>query len=235
MPKLHGKLTKVYVNGVDVSTYFNNADTPQTADAAESSGFNSEDKTYVSGMKSGTMRLQGHYDNAPTGHEKTFFDALGGAANPIVSIVMRDLVEARGWTAEALETGIAVSAPIGGVVAMNVDFQSTDGIKAMRTIQTGNLATDGAATAEYNGGADTSYGMTAVLHALSNVGGTPVFTIEDSANGSSGWATVLTFASFTAAGEAQIVEITGTVKPFLRPSVAGGSANVYIGVNQPIG
>lgn len=90
-----------------------------------------------------------------------------------------------------------------------------------------------AVTADGNGTArdltaSSSNGGVAHLHVTAFSGLTSNdITIEDSANGTTGWATIVTFAQYTAIGS-QRVAITGTVRQYLRvvDNVTGtGSTN----------
>jgi hypothetical protein len=78
-----------------------------------------------------------------------------------------------------------------------------------------------AETADGNGaavdqGAQTTTGGIAHLHVTGmSASDSIVVTIEDSANGSTGWATVGTFASKAAVGAERIV-IPGTIKRYVR-------------------
>lgn len=239
MPKTHGKRTRVYLNGYDVSAYFNTAETSLTAEAVEASGFTEEEKVYVVGQRHGTMRLAGQFDNdGAAGVEKRLWDVLPPATNPIVSIVSADAADAGGWSAEDIETAFSVSSPVAGVVAMNADFTPNGAPDRTRTVAPkGTITTATAALASYNGGGSTVQGLTGYLHVFSVLGGTPVFVIEGSDNGTSGWTTMLSFAGVAAAGapQAQKVDVSGTIKPYLRANVSSGSAVAFIAAAQPIG
>ena len=62
MAFVHGKDVVIYVNASNYSTYFNNADSTQTADIAETTTFGNSNKTYVPGEKDGTISLGGLFD-----------------------------------------------------------------------------------------------------------------------------------------------------------------------------
>ncbi len=85
---------------------------------------------------------------------------------------------------------------------------------------THSSATNGAAKDD---GAATTAGIIAYLH-ISNITGTSVaVTIQDSANGSSGWATILTFSTVSDGSEpaAERKTATGTIRRHLRVVSAG--------------
>ena len=63
MAFVHGKGTKVHVNAVDFSQYFNNVDVTKTADVAETTNFGSSGaKSYIAGEDDGTFSLTGFFD-----------------------------------------------------------------------------------------------------------------------------------------------------------------------------
>ena len=63
MAFVHGKGTKVHVNAVDFSQYFNNVDVAKTSDVAETSNFGGSGfKTFISGEDDGTFSLTGFFD-----------------------------------------------------------------------------------------------------------------------------------------------------------------------------
>src|SRR5690606_18266378 len=84
-----------------------------------------------------------------------------------------------------------------------------------------------------DGGAATSDGGAAYLFVTDLAGITAVdVVIEDSADGSTGWATIATFAQVTADNAGQRVEITGAIKQHTRASIdvtGTGSAKILAG------
>ena len=62
MAFIHGKDVVIFVNASNYSTYFNNADSSQTADIAETTTFGNSAKTYIPGDKDGTISLGGLFD-----------------------------------------------------------------------------------------------------------------------------------------------------------------------------
>ena len=64
MAFVHGKDSVVFVDNTDFSSYFANVDSATTADVAESTTFGAtgDAKTYIAGMKDGTVGLAGFFD-----------------------------------------------------------------------------------------------------------------------------------------------------------------------------
>ena len=62
MAFVHGKDSKIFFNNNDFGAYFNNVDFTRTADVSETTAFGSDNKTFISGDKDGTVSLTGMFD-----------------------------------------------------------------------------------------------------------------------------------------------------------------------------
>lgn len=241
MAKYHGRNTRVYLNGYDIGGYFNAADVSNQADQAEVSGFGDTDKSYVMGLKGGNGKLTGYWDStvAAPGAEAVLATLQGAVPAPILSILASDALGERGHSTQADEINLSRNAPIAGVVTMAADFQGNQAIHSVKTLLAkGTLGTStspGGTSAAMNDGNASAAGAVGYLHAFSISGGTPVLSIEHSANGTSAWATLLTFAGVASADapQAQKVAISGTVQPYKRIAVTGGTGIFWVGAHQP--
>lgn len=244
MSKIHGRNARVYLNGQDISSYFNSADLSQPIDTAETSGFGDTDKSFVAGLRGGAVKLSGFFDNASgtASVDAILNTAEQAAADPILTVLTAPNINDKGISASMVLTGRQASAPIGGVVSITADFvESTNlGLDRVRTVQANGTITAAAAggtTSAWNGGTATALGAVGYLQAFQVLGGTPVVVIEHSADGATGWAALITFAAMplaASAPQAQKASVSGTVQPFQRTTVTGGSAVVWTGINQPI-
>ena len=89
-------------------------------------------------------------------------------------------------------------------------------------VDTHTGATNGSAVDDGAGAAPTTAGIRAYLQVLGVSGLTTVtVAIQDSADGSTGWATILTFAAVTAARSVERKTATGTVRRYLRAITTG--------------
>lgn len=61
MAKGHGKKAKVYVSGIDISSYLKSASSGGSHDLADSSGLGNEDKEFLLGMQEGKLSIDGMY------------------------------------------------------------------------------------------------------------------------------------------------------------------------------
>ena len=64
MAFIHGKNTGVLVGGGNLSAFFNEASASQDVETAETTTFGSSAKTYIIGLKDGTMSVSGMFDGA---------------------------------------------------------------------------------------------------------------------------------------------------------------------------
>ena len=62
MTVAHGKSTKVLINGYDLSAFFNSADIAWEVNADETTCFGSLDRTYITGLRTGTISLGGYFE-----------------------------------------------------------------------------------------------------------------------------------------------------------------------------
>jgi hypothetical protein len=240
MTKFHGKATCVYINGRDVSNYFTNAQGVRQTATASIAAFGDTDESYATGLRSGNGVLQGWFDDTNslvTGTDQLLASLLQASPSAIVSVAANALINAKGFSAVADEISYQVTSPIGGIVGVSATFQSDspglDG--AGCCFPKGQLtpaASPGGTTEAYGA---TSAGATGYLQVFSVAAGTPVVTVEHSVDGSTSWATLLTFAGVTAGSVAQEVAVAGSVRSFKRVQIASGTATFAVFLNQPRG
>jgi len=236
MPAAHGRLTRVYINGYDLTGFYRKQESDLTREMAESTVFNLEDKTYLPGQREASLSLEGLFDGAVDGIEQVLLAAL--AADPtIVAICPQGDVlgnVAHGFS--ALETKYAMDSSKDDIVTLANELQSNS--SRDRLIVHHALSTEVATgqSAAQNHGAATTNGGVGFLHVPDIAGITNLAcVIEDSADGSTGWATILTFAGVTADRNAQRIAITGTVRQYTRASwvfTGGGSAQFWMGFGR---
>lgn len=226
MPKMHGKYTRIYVNGVDISNFFTSAEVSAQTDTAEVTAFGDADKRYVIGLNSGSARLAGYFDASPTGNKEALLRSLLGAdANPHVAIVTREAPGAVAECSAEIETSLSVSSPIGGAVAMNADMTASGGFDSARTFVP--IQSLSGASATYDNGAAAPGGGRVHLHVFA-VSGSPTINVRHSPDGST-WAT-LTSVGTPAAGSAYRIDITTSIDRYLSAEVTGGSATIFAAI-----
>lgn len=138
MAKIHGKKAKFWLvdhGGTerDLSNYLNSIDFPMTGDTAETSGFGDEDKTFVVGLKSRTIRgagLNSYSNNEP---DHVLAALVGGGANGTATPVFKWAPggSATGlvyYTGSCIITNYSPGAQIGAAQAFTFDAQVTGSV-----------------------------------------------------------------------------------------------------------
>ena len=134
-----------------------------------------------------------------------------------------------------LTTSVEVESPADGLSTISIEGVSDVGLDLGFQLGDWDTATtmDGT-TANLNAGAATSDGGAAYLFVTDLTGLDSVdVEIEDSADGSTGWATIATFTQVDATDSGERLTIAGTIKQYTRATidVAGtGSAKIAIGI-----
>jgi hypothetical protein len=173
---------------------------------------------YIAGQGTGSVSFDGWADaEVQTLHSNAlFFNALG-VQNAITVAPQGFTAGNFAWVASANDASFEVGTETNGVCNFSLSFQPDGGVAAGVSLHALTAETvDANGTAVDTGLTSTTLGAVANVHATAYSGLTNViFTIEDSANGSSGWATVGTFTTLTAAGS-QSLRISGTVRRYLR-------------------
>lgn len=235
MPATHGRLTRVYINGYDLTGFFRKAGVEVSRDTADATMFNQADKSYVAGQKDASLSLEGMFDGAVDGVEQVLHAALDSDPTTIVVCPQGDTVGNVAYGMQSLETKFAVDASKDDIVTLADELQSNTG--ADRLLVQHALSTE---VASGNGtgidnGAQTTNGGVGYLVVPDIAGITNLAAVvQDSADGSS-WATILTFAGVTADRNAQRVAITGTVRRHTRAIwtfTGAGTAQFFIGFGR---
>lgn len=210
----HGRKAVALFAGVNITSYITDASLDVDVDAAETTTWGNDWKTYIPGQAMSKYGFTGYFDAAMT---PTFTSQVGDNPAGLLLVAPGGMVVGeRANIMEVIETKYGESAPVGGVVGFTWDAMAdtVPGFGQVLTTLTAVTA-DGNGTA-VDGGAATTTGGVAHLHVLDvSASDSIVVTIEDSANGSTGWATIATFASRSAAG-AERVTIAGTIKRYVR-------------------
>ncbi|MCS6302376.1 MAG: hypothetical protein H8K07_01720 [Nitrospira sp.] len=235
MPAAHGRLTRVYINGYDLTGFYRKQGSELTRETAESTVFGLSDKTYLPGVRDASLSLEGIFDGAVDGIEQVLLAAL--AADPTIAAIcpQGDALGNIALGFSALETKYAIESSIDDIVSLANELQSTGGRDrllvhhALSTeVATGNGTS-------LDNGAQTTNGGVAYLQVPDITGITNLaVTIEDSADNVS-FATILTFAGVTADRNAQRVAISGTVRRYTRMRqvfTGAGSAQFWVGFGR---
>lgn len=238
---VHGKSTAVYIDEFDLSTYFNDSSVSIDNEVAETTAYGADNKTYIVGLRAGTLSLNGMWASDTDGSDEELVALLGNATTPIITVREGSAsIGSRAIIAQANETSYAISSPVADVATISAEFECTPNQVSNLTFalaggvqltagasiahgSLGNLSSVDNSASSANGGAGT-------LHVPTNTvsGGATTIKIQHSANNST-WADLITFTNVAATtATSEIKAVSGTVNRYLRAtaSTAGSSGAI---------
>ena len=236
MPAAHGRLTRVYVNGYDLTGFFRKSSMEQSREMAESTVFNLTDKTYLPGLQDASLSLDGLFDAAIDGIEDVVNTAFSTDPTIVTLCPQGDVLGNVAYGLSGLETKLTLDASKDDIVSLSNELQSTVGRDRLLVQQP--LATQvasGFSTSIDNTAVSTPNGGVGYLHVPNITGITNLsVVIRDSADNIS-FNTILTFPNVTASRAKHRVEITGTVRRYLIALwtfTGSGSAQFWTGFGR---
>ena len=237
---IHGKNTAVYVDEFDLTSYFTDVSITQENEVAETTAFGDTNKSYLLGLRAGTLSMSGMWSADTDGSDEELQALLGNATTPLLTV--REGAAAIGGSAviaQANETNYAISSPVADVHTVTADFECTPNQVSNLTfaLAGGVQLTAGASIAHGSLGnlssvdnsASSANGGAATLHIPTNtVNGNTTIKIQHSANDAS-WADLITFTVVGASTKtSELKAVSGTVNRYLRASAstAGSSGSI---------
>lgn len=220
----HGKNAAVWYDAVNVSPYLFGADLSIAVDTGDTTTFaGSGWRSFIPGLAGGGYEFEGYYDPALTQIESALA-AVGVLTVCPAGSAIGDLVR----LVPIITSDYGQSSVIDGVIGFSWGVTASGAIASGKVIHALTEDTNTTTGTAIDGGASSSTGWTSNLHVTLVDGGSWVITVQDSADGSTGWATIATFAAKTAAGAERLLSAaaTTTVKRWLRvvATRTGGSA-----------
>lgn len=229
---VHGKGTKIMLDEFDLSAFFNSSDISTSLDTAETTAFGSSSKSYITGLRDGTLSLSGMWSADADGSDEELSAILGAATTPIITVQYNGgTIGNRATLMKAHETSYSISSPVADVVTVTADFNASSDATANLTlsIAQGVQLTAGASIAfgslgdlaAVDGAASSANGGMGNLHVTANtLDQAATIKIQDSPDNST-WADLISFSSVTAGAEtSQQSVVTGTVERYLRATAA---------------
>lgn len=219
MAGIHGKGTKVLMDGWDMSRWLNSIETPVTVDTAETTVFNSSGtKTYITGNADATIIAEGFWaasSSDAAGVEADLVSALSSSALNVWTYWPEGTSTGRaGSGVTSIETGYTVTSPVDGTIDISIEGQVSNGRDRLlsHTELSAKSTTGNAVGSIDNSVASTNGGIGYLQRTDSSTRHASIF-IADSANNS----TFDPFISFTTGTTGRIGEriaASGTVKQY---------------------
>lgn len=241
MGSVAGKGIRIYMNGHDLSSFFNSMTGPtESVDTSETTTFGDEAKTHLPTLTSATMSFDGYFDGAANAVDSVVSAALGVGGDEVISLPGGDAAGNLAYSMVSQITSYENSGSVDGMVETSLECQSNVG--AERTIVLAPLAAIAVTTtsAEHDNLASTTAGGAGYLQVSTVTGTTPNLevTIEDSSTGAfAGEETVIaTFTPVVASNKSERIAISGTIERHTRAvlTVTGTtpSFTAWVGIHR---
>ena len=232
----HGRGTVIFADEYELTRVTRSADAEASVEVADTSVYADDDKTYLPGLVDASVTYGGLFDGnlttgsgVPVGMQAVIEDALGSTAvvqntyGPEGSAVGR---HARLF--EGIPDSLKFSAPLTDVVSWEASQAMGSPMAAGVMLVDAATALTGPSThTSVNTGTTSTSGGAIHAHVLEWTStGTWTWRVQHSSAGVA-WADLSTARSLTAATRYQRVEVTGTVKAYLKAvisAVSTGSA-----------
>lgn len=227
MAFIHGKNTGVLVGGGNLSAFFNEASASQDVETAETTTFGSSAKTYIIGLKDGTMSVSGMFDGAADSVDEQIEAVLGAEAASVATIAPEGLTIGKtSYSCDARKTSYEISSPVGDVVSTSLSIQADGGIDRGVLLGAATAVTSTGEGASQDNSASSADGGVGYLHVTANTrDGASTFKVQHSSDDVT-YADLVTFTSVTASTTvAESIAVTGTVNRYLRASHAPGGSS----------
>ena len=210
---VHGKSTRHLANGYDVSGWLKTVGAKASAATAETSTIGNLSKSFVPGLKDGTLTVDGYADGTAAGINAQMATMLG--ASTVWTIVPNvDAVGTTGFAATTIENDFEVSADVGSAVTIKGTGQTTGGLDPVVVLHNLQAEAAGGNSAQVDNAVATSNGLRSYLH-VTGVGTTVTVKTQHSVDGTT-WVDLVTHTAVTVANKAEMLSVAGTVNRYLR-------------------
>lgn len=231
---VHGKTSALWAQNTRVSDFGNSIDFSADVDTSDVTVFDNGWKSFVPGLAAATVALGGFYEASV--YQSLFENTTILGADNIVTTYLPAGDAAVGNLARLLpvtESNLTTSSPVGDIVAFSLDLMGEGSVGIGSVLHPYTVDTNTTTGTAKDESAATSTGWIAHLHVYVVAGGSWVVTVQDSADGSSGWATIATSGAYTTYGAERMrsAAATTTVKRYIRyvATRTGGTGGDYIG------
>lgn len=230
MAPVHGKTTKVYANGYDLTLFLRKTTPSGSVETADATTFGRNSKVKVAGQKDAKLTLEGlfsHNNVTPADVDDVLAAALGVQDVLWLYGPEGDAIGKRAVGLVAIESSYEVSSDVGDVVSVKAEAEGSGGNGLEGGVFLSSGATPYVATANgasHDAGASTSNGAVGHVHVPDVAGAAPSVTVkvQHSADNTT-WADLIaTFTPVSADFNAQRVQVAGTVNRYTRAVITFG-------------
>lgn len=125
-----GKDGSVISSG-DTIGHINSWELSLAQDALETTAFGDGwDRTYVPGLRSGTVTFSGYFEDTDTGQRNIFYQGMSTRTPAVVALKLRYGV-ANGYEGNIVVTGVTIGSPMEGLQTFSASGQFTSGVSTL--------------------------------------------------------------------------------------------------------
>lgn len=217
MAFIPGINSRYYVGPQRFSPFGKSLSVEVSCNQLDASSVEDRAQVFLNGQKTGSASIDMMLDTAyATTSQFTTLNTWQGTPQPVTIMLDTPALGGVAWMLLGNQSAVTFGSQVGDLVAANVSIQPDGPVDWGQVIALEAAVTvDGNGTAVDNGAATTNGGV-AHIHTTAFTGLTNnIVTIEGSADGSTGWATISggTFATITAVGSERLVIAAGTSVP----------------------
>lgn len=224
-----GKGADVLINEFDLAKYFNNLDLSRDADVPETTVFGDDDRTYIAGLRGGTISLSGFFDNTTTtGSDEVLNATLGVATARLMSAAPIGMTLGNPvYMLTTHTTSYSVTSPVDGVVGVSADVTATAQIDRGVSLHDVTAISSTANGSSVDNAASSAGGGIGSLHiSVIATGSTLDVDVEDSPDDAA-WTSLISFAQATVTTTSESKTVAGTVDRYTRAAWVRGASGTY--------
>ena len=232
MAFIHGKNAVVLHGAYALTSFLNDGSISASVETAETTSFGNSAKTFVTGLRDGTLSASGMFDGAASAVDEVLTASIGSdSLSPVTFAPNGAVIGQRVVLLQAKTTSYDVSSPVGDVVSVSYDAQADGGLD--HGVSLADLASISATTnsTSNDNTASTANGGLAQVHVTVNSrSSNSTIKVQHSSDNST-WADLATFtvvATTVITSERVAVAAGTTVNRYLRAqnTLAAGTGSI---------
>ncbi len=232
MPFKHGRLSELWLNGVDISTYFYDAQFNAKVETAEVTTFKAAWKSFIAGQALSKLTAQGYYDSSEADKVRSTLQAAVGQLTyvPAGGLAIGDGARLLNINSSTFANRAGVKSAVG--MTWTAEATAPVGLGGvLHIMQQEALGTITGTGADLNSPlASTTSGLVAHLHVTQvSAATTSTFKLQDATTLGGAYTDIASaaFVNVTAVGSQRLV-VPGTIRNFVRlVAVIGPATTTY--------
>lgn len=211
----HGKETKVFANGWDITSYLTEFAPTINGEAIDVTTFGDTWRDFITGLKMATFTANGFFDGADDAQDEIVHGMINTLGSIWLWFPQGDTLGNYGYGLSGIETSYNPTTPIGGASTFTVSGTALFAQRAVSLHAMGAETADGDGTSVDNA-AGTSAGGAGYLEVFAYSGLTDIVVKVQHSTDNAVWADLITFTTVTAARQKERSAVSGTVNRYVR-------------------